>query len=548
MQTTHRARFGLLFGLLAILMAGLAAAETTDDYVLGPGDQISITVFDHPELSLTNVRVRPDGLITHPFLGVVKVGGQTASQLAAWVTKELKKELRAPLVTVSVLEMAGGLIYVKGEVAAPGAFPTLTPLTVARAVNLALGLTPKANRREAYIVAPQGDIRKVDLNLALGAQAEAYLVAPRETLVVPPMEFKPITIIGEVEKPGKYAVAAPDDTVLDALLACGWVTANADRSTAVLIRGDDEPQRVDIAPILQYQPGATGPQLQAGDMLVFPRGVNYVTVWGAVAKPGRLLLGWEEVRVSDLMGQAGGFAADADTDKATLLRAGGESLPVNLKAAMDNPTDPANLPVQAGDTLLVGTRRNEVILLGAVARPGPQPYAPEDRLLDVLIRGGGLASNGDQDNVSLLRPGAAPVTVSVRTLLKDGDLTNNLALQVGDTVVVPEVKREVYVFGYVGAPGKYEFKEGDKVLDIIARVGLDKNAAAAWETALIRKRGVNADVYLIDLDKVIRGLAPDKNYPLENGDVIVVPKRKGTNWLQWTQQLLSIYGLVNIFR
>ena len=67
-------------------------------------------------------------------------------------------------------------------------------------------------------------------------------------------------------------------------------------------------------------------------------------------------------------------------------------------------------------------------------------------------------------------------------------------------------------------------------------------------TPLIRKRGVNADVYLIDVDKVIRGLAPDKNYALENGDVIVVPKRKGTNWLQWTQQLLSIYGLVNIFR
>jgi protein involved in polysaccharide export with SLBB domain len=548
MQTTHRAPFGLLCGLVAILTAGLVIAETTDDYVLGPGDQIAITVFDHPELSLAGVRVRPDGLITHPFLGVVKVGGQTASQLVAQLTKQLKKELRDPLVTVSVLEMAGGVIYVKGEVAAPGSFPTQTPLTVARAVNLALGLTPKANRHEAYIVSPQGDIRKVDLNLALGEQAGEYVVAPRETLLIPPVEVKPIMVIGEVEKPGKYGVAAPDDTVLNALLGCGWVTPNADRKYALLLRGDAAPQHVDIAPILQYQPGATGPHLQADDTLVFPRAVNYVTVWGAVARPGKLMLGWDEEHVSDMVVGAGGFGADADTDHGTLLRASGESVTVDLKACMDNPTAPANLPVQAGDTLLVATRRNEVILLGAVAKAGPQPFTQGETLLDLLTRAGGLAPNGDQDNVALLRPGEKPVTVSVRALLKDGDLTNNLALQVGDTVVVPEVKREVYVFGYVMNPGKFEFQEGDRLLDVIARAGIDKGAAATWETALIRKKGVNADVYLIDLDKVIRGLAPDKNYPIENGDVIVVPKRKGTNWLEWAQQLLSIYGLITIFR
>ena len=171
MQMTKRPWLGLLCGCLVVLGTSLTNAETVDDYVLGPGDRLAITVFGHLELSLPNVLVRPDGLVTHPFLGPVKVAGQTPTQLAARLTQELKKELRAPLVTVSVLEMAGGVVYVKGEVTAPGAFPTLVPIPVARALNLALGLTPKANEQEAYIISAQGDTRKVDLALALGEGA-----------------------------------------------------------------------------------------------------------------------------------------------------------------------------------------------------------------------------------------------------------------------------------------------------------------------------------------------------------------------------------------
>jgi protein involved in polysaccharide export with SLBB domain len=289
----------LLVGLLAVGAAGWGAAGVNDNYVLGPGDKISITVFDHPEFSLEAV-IRPDGLITHPFLGPLKVAGETAGQLAAAVTQALKQELRNPVVTVSVLEMAGGGVYVRGEVNAPGLVPALTGITVARAINLALGLTPKANLHEALIYSPQGEERKVDLTLALGDHAADYVLQPRETLVIPPVELKPITIIGEVVKPGQYALAAPDDTVLDALLAAGWVGPNADRKSALLVHDDNPPEQLDIAPLLKYQPGYTGPRLEAGDTLVFPHAENYVEVWGAVGKPGKVLLGQDEMHVAEL--------------------------------------------------------------------------------------------------------------------------------------------------------------------------------------------------------------------------------------------------------
>ncbi len=548
MQTTTRTWLGLLFGILAMLTVSLAAAETVDDYILGPGDEIAVTVFEHPELSLTRVVIRPDGLITHPFLGAIKVAGQTPTQLAGRLTQELKKELRAPLVTVSVLQMAGGMVYVRGEVTAPGAFPTLTPLTVARAINLALGLTPKASRREAYIIGPQGDTRKVDLTVAMGERAAEFMLVPSETLVVPPVEVKAITIVGEVGKPGKYGLTAPDDTLLDALLGCGWVTPSADRQYALLVRDGDEAQRVTIAPLLQYQPGAVGPHLESGDMLVFPRAINYVTVWGAVVKPGKIMLGLDEEKVSDLMVAAGGFTDSANRETASLVRANGESVTVDLKQALETPLAEANLAVQAGDTLLVASRRNEVTLVGAVGNPGSYPFTDDEKLLDLLTQGGGIARNGDLDNVALLRAGEPPVTVSVRGLFESGDMTNNLALRVGDTVVVPEVKRELYVFGWVLTPGKFEFEEGDRLIDIMARVGYDKASAAPWKTALIRRKGVDVDVYVVDMEKIIRGQAPDKNYLIENGDVIIVPKRTGMNWREWVQQLFFVVGAVRIFQ
>ena len=548
MQMTKGAWLGLLCGWLVVLGTSLTSAETVDDYVLGPGDRVSITVFGHEELSLPEAVIRPDGLITHPFLGPMKVTGQTPTQLAARLTQELKKELRAPLVTVSIIEMAGGVVYVKGEVTTPGAFPTLVPMPVARALNLALGLTPKANQQEAYIVSAQGDTRKVDLTVALGERAGEFLLAPRETLVVPPVQVKPILIVGEVGKPGRYGVVPPDDTVLDALLGAGWVTPSADRKYAMLMRGGDQPQRIDISLLLKFQPGAMGPSLEAGDILVFPRGVNYVTVWGAVERPGRVMLGEDEQQISDLVSAVGGLAPNADSDTATLRRAGGEPVVVDLRTALDSPAEPANLVVREGDTLLVGTRRNEVILVGAVGRPGPYPYTKDEKLLDLLTQATGLAPNGDQDKVTVLRAGQEPVTVSVRALLEKGDLTNNLALQVGDTVVVPEVKREVYVFGYVGTPGKFSFQEGDRLMDVMARVGLDRASAAPWKTALIRRKGKNVDVYEVDFEKLIRGQTPDKNYPIEDGDIIVVPKRKGMNWREWVQQLFFIVGAVRIFQ
>lgn len=54
--------------------------EVVKDIVIYPGNTIEISVYEEPDLSIVT-RVSPEGMITYPLLGQLKVGGLTVSQL-----------------------------------------------------------------------------------------------------------------------------------------------------------------------------------------------------------------------------------------------------------------------------------------------------------------------------------------------------------------------------------------------------------------------------------------------------------------------------------
>jgi polysaccharide export outer membrane protein len=116
-----------------------------NNYVLGPGDQIQITVFDAPDLSRT-VTITPDGTIDLPLINSVHAAGKTASQLEADLTARYAKYLRAPSVSVSVLQFHhASHIYVMGEVQRPGRYDLLGNMTLLDALAAAGGATGNAN-------------------------------------------------------------------------------------------------------------------------------------------------------------------------------------------------------------------------------------------------------------------------------------------------------------------------------------------------------------------------------------------------------------------
>ena len=148
------------FGAFAV-----AEVETLSDYRLGSGDQIKITVFDEPELSM-EVRLSDAGTISYPFLGELRVLGLTVGQIERRIFEGLKGDyLIKPEVTVSMLEYRR--FYVNGEVQAPGGFPYVPGITLRGAVAMAGGFTERASRRKISVIRegsiPPGQPRAIDL-------------------------------------------------------------------------------------------------------------------------------------------------------------------------------------------------------------------------------------------------------------------------------------------------------------------------------------------------------------------------------------------------
>lgn len=157
----------LTCGLAIAALAGCATqrplaapAETSPeiDYLIGPGDSISINVWRNPEVSQT-VPVRPDGKITAPLVEDLPASGKTPSQLARDIEKALARYIQQPAVSVVVNGFVGTYdqqIRVIGQAAKPQSLPYRRDMSLMDVLIAVGGVTEFAAGNRASIV------RKID--------------------------------------------------------------------------------------------------------------------------------------------------------------------------------------------------------------------------------------------------------------------------------------------------------------------------------------------------------------------------------------------------
>lgn len=123
---------------------------SADTYRLGQGDQISIQVFDEPDLSIS-ATVSASGIINYSYLGDLPVAGKTPFELEQDIARLLREGyLVNPSVNVSVIQYRP--FFIGGEVRSPGSYPFQPGLTLDKAIALAGGLTDRASTRRIFIV------------------------------------------------------------------------------------------------------------------------------------------------------------------------------------------------------------------------------------------------------------------------------------------------------------------------------------------------------------------------------------------------------------
>jgi polysaccharide export outer membrane protein len=125
-------------------------------YLLDYGDAISVQVKDFPQYNYTGA-VRPDGLISIPFVGDIEVGGLTTGQASARLTTVLKKVLREPIVTVTITQLRPRYAMVVGQVVTPGRVELNRPHpTVLDVIGGAGGFTHRAVRSQVVVLRGEG--------------------------------------------------------------------------------------------------------------------------------------------------------------------------------------------------------------------------------------------------------------------------------------------------------------------------------------------------------------------------------------------------------
>lgn len=188
---------------LALLLAGCATRTpppqtqvTNPDYLIGPGDSVSIMVWRNPEVSMS-VPVRPDGKITTPLVEDLPAAGKTSTELARDIEKALAKFIQQPVVTVIVTNFVGNFseqIRVIGQAAKPQALAYRRDMSLMDVLIAVGGVTEfAAGNRASVIRTVDGKQQKFNVRLddliKEGDISANMPMRPGDVLIIPESFF-----------------------------------------------------------------------------------------------------------------------------------------------------------------------------------------------------------------------------------------------------------------------------------------------------------------------------------------------------------------------
>jgi polysaccharide export outer membrane protein len=306
---------------LLLAAAGTSVRPTgAQEYTIGPGDVLRITVWGHEDLS-KEYPVSLDGRVPFPLIGSVPAAGLTTTQLATRLRDLLEKDyLVNPQVIVAVTQYLSKKVHVLGDAEKPGLIYLTGPTTVLEVLSKAGGLAKTAGK-DVLVVRPTSaggnTIVRVDLRrVQAGDTKDNILIENGDMMFVP--KASAIFVLGEVARAGTFPLDK-ETTVLEAIvLAGGFSNAAAPSGVKVLRRAPDGKQETVSLDLAGAVPRDKSYRLEDGDTVLVPRG-NTFFVFGEVKKPGAYQLD-KDTNVLEGITIAGGFTDKAAPGRTRVIR------------------------------------------------------------------------------------------------------------------------------------------------------------------------------------------------------------------------------------
>ncbi len=275
-------------------------AEAPKQYLIGPGDKITVIIAGRPELSGQHT-VGPDGNITLPFAGTVRILDTNRDQAAEIIKQALSTYYIQIFVTVRIDEYTSNRVVVLGRVEHPGVVhfednPSLIEV-LSRAGGFPI-LRPEQVLTRCAVM--RGNrILWLDLKRLLNGDLSLNIRLKRNDIIyIPDAYDTTVYVLGEVNKPGVYRLT-PKMSFLDALGQAGGPSIRANTDNIHLIR-PSQGLNQEVALDAVLAPDRTlNVALQEGDIVYVPRsGIATVGFWLSQVNPFAMMLSIQSLAAS----------------------------------------------------------------------------------------------------------------------------------------------------------------------------------------------------------------------------------------------------------
>ncbi|MFH1398350.1 MAG: polysaccharide biosynthesis/export family protein [Candidatus Omnitrophota bacterium] len=190
LKSKLRTLFYIVVCIFALNSPSYAQQQSGSKYILGTGDIIEISVWNHQELKST-LSIRPDGFISYPVAGEIQAAGQTTTALADQIHEKLLVYLKDPKISVNVIESRSKKVLVLGEVKTPGLYTLENQMTAFESIGLAGGYLKYAELRSILVIrkpyseCPQFILVNLHKALDHANTSENVLLEPKDIIYVP---------------------------------------------------------------------------------------------------------------------------------------------------------------------------------------------------------------------------------------------------------------------------------------------------------------------------------------------------------------------------
>ena len=479
----------------------------------------------------------------------------------------------------------GARARVLGEVVRPATYELKVQETVADGVRMAGGLTAAGDVRRVIVervlpVAMRADNGRDRTVLTVTLEAAGALAVGAGDVVhvaaISDRVRNKVTVRGNVWSAGVVAVE-PGMRLSDALRRVGGVRADTYLGRVLVTRLRADSTRVQLSTSLRDSTGSPTEDFvmhEDDDVRVFSitefRPVRFVSVAGAVRKGGRFPFR-EGMTLRDVLLLAGGLDQSADLNEAEIARlpetrAGGVSANT-FRVALDSTylaerspdgkySGPPGLPASRGPGAEIPLTPYDYVLIlrqpewslqravwvsGEVKFPGRYTLKTRsERLTDVLQRAGGLTPLSYAEGATFFRAldSVGRVGIDLPRAMREPGFRDNLTLQDGDSLFVPQLNPVVIVRGEVNAPTAVAYRPGESIDYYV------KAAGGSRRTGDERRAYVTQANGLVESRVPRTFFLPDGRPEPKAGATVAVPLKDLNEDLQSTQRLTAWLGIL----